>query len=567
MIEVRTLFFATAAVFMTLALVTALAWRRNPTIAGLDRVAWAHAAIIPGVVLIALRRQIPDLLSVVVANGLLTLSAVWLLDGVRELWGGRPNPWPRRISLAAVGLCFPYFVYVAPSVHARIVVASAVKAGLMLAAAAIALRAAREPRERSPALLMLASFGGLGALYTARLVWSVSGEPRVTDLLAGDAFTVAVAFGTMTCGVVWTFGVVSLVSERIRESARRARNDLARSEAVSRALLDAMPDLMFRLSADGVFLDYHTPNDGLLAHPPEAFMGRPAAEVLSFEMAGLLFQAMDESRASGGPVSYEYHLSTRDGTEREWEARVTPTPIGEFLVLSRDVTERKRSERAVKELVRVAAHELRNPLTSILGTLDYLASAHLSGEEEERLLSVARRNSERMSSLIDDLLDLERLESGRASFEIESIDLEPLLAQAKEMSEGHAQRAGVTVYLSPVSGVRIRADRQRVLRVLANLLSNAVKFSPAAGSVSVNVFRVDSAVRVAVRDRGPGIPPAFRTRIFERFARGVVPPGHRQGSGLGLAISKALIDGMGGRIGFETDEVSGTTFFFELPEA
>lgn len=237
--------------------------------------------------------------------------------------------------------------------------------------------------------------------------------------------------------------------------------------------------------------------------------------------------------------------------------------------LARDMTERRRYETALQQLVQVAAHELRSPLTSIFGTLQLLSArkAALSGEDKERLLSIAQRNSARMVRLVDDLLDLERIESKQATLQIETVDLEKLLRQAKELSEGQAARRDVSLELAPGPPARVRGDLQRLQQVVTNLLSNAIKFSPPGEAVRLSVLRNGHTARVEIQDRGPGIPKDLQPRIFQRFARGEAPggPDDQKGSGLGLAISKALIDGMGGRIGFETSPAAGTTFYFELP--
>ncbi len=234
------------------------------------------------------------------------------------------------------------------------------------------------------------------------------------------------------------------------------------------------------------------------------------------------------------------------------------------LVYARLNEEARRGRAAVEQLVQVAAHELRNPLTSIVGTLGLLSAEglELAEDDRQRLLTVARRNSDRMIRLVNDLLDLERVESGLAAFQLETLGVEPLLRQALELIEPQARRFGVSLELTSAPASTVRADPQRLLQVLANLLSNAVKVSPWGGAVRVSGSSVDSRVRVEVADHGPGIPEELRPRIFQRFARG---RSEGQGTGLGLAISKALVEGMGGRIGFETETGAGTTFYFELP--
>lgn len=193
------------------------------------------------------------------------------------------------------------------------------------------------------------------------------------------------------------------------------------------------------------------------------------------------------------------------------------------------------------------------------------ARGHLLAEvDRDHLLDVAQRNSERMSRLINDLLDLERIASGQAHLQIETVELGQLLQQAHELIESQARRRNVAIEVASPGSVRVQGDTQRLLQVVVNLLSNAVKFSPPGQSVRLTVSRTEIAVRVEVQDYGAGVPRELRPRLFERFARDD-SAGAETGSGLGLAISKALVESMGGRIGFEGVERAGTTFYFELP--
>lgn len=228
----------------------------------------------------------------------------------------------------------------------------------------------------------------------------------------------------------------------------------------------------------------------------------------------------------------------------------------------RDITERKEAERMKNELIAMASHELRSPLTAIIGSLE-MAVKH--PDSSPKMLEMALRNSQRMLGLINDYLDIERIQSGGAPFKLARLELTPLVEHALETNHTLGARTGVTLELAaPLSPAHVKADPDRLAQVLANLLSNAVKFSPPKGTVRVSIARHEEFLRVCVTNQGPGIPEDFQSKIFGKFEQA---EGHKKGgSGLGLAITKAIVERHGGRIGFTTS-ATGTTFYFELPEA
>ena len=232
-----------------------------------------------------------------------------------------------------------------------------------------------------------------------------------------------------------------------------------------------------------------------------------------------------------------------------------------------ELLEGRRLEQLKNEFICVISHEVRTPLTSIHGALNLLKSG-LGGqlnEQGEQLLDVAHRNSQRLVRLVTDILDLQKIESGVMTFNMQVIEVAPFLAQALEASRSYAGQFAVRLDLGPLAaGACVRADPDRLMQVMDNLLSNAAKFSPPGAAVSVSAERTGAGIRFAVRDRGAGIPEEFRGRIFGRFAQAEVTA-PRQGSGLGLSITKAIVEQFGGRLDFETAIGDGTTFFFELP--
>lgn len=237
----------------------------------------------------------------------------------------------------------------------------------------------------------------------------------------------------------------------------------------------------------------------------------------------------------------------------------------------RDITERTRIERLKDEFVSMVSHELRTPLTSIRGSLGLILGG-VAGElpdQARMLLDIAYKNSERLITLINDILDVEKIESGRIDFNLQALELTPLLTQAIATHQTYGEQFQVQFVLTEAVPCQVKADPDRLMQVLANLLSNAAKFSPAGSTVEVSAqyLTIDPPwVRVAVRDHGPGIPPEFMSRIFQKFAQADSSNTRQKGgTGLGLSISKAIVERLGGRIGFETAPNEGTTFYFDLP--
>jgi signal transduction histidine kinase len=244
------------------------------------------------------------------------------------------------------------------------------------------------------------------------------------------------------------------------------------------------------------------------------------------------------------------------------------TVTQEFESAQGQLQEHERLQQLKNEFICLVSHEVRTPLTSIHGALNLL-KAGLGGELNEQgqqLLDVAYRNSQRVVRLVSDILDLQKIEADTMTFDMQPIEVAPFLEQALEASQAYAAQFGVTLSLGPVpEDACVRADGDRLMQVMGNLLSNAVKFSPRDRPVVIEAARTDGMVRVSVHDEGPGVPEEFRSRVFQKFAQ-ASSSRQKEGSGLGLSICKAIIEHMGGRIGFETVPGGGTTFFFELPE-
>jgi signal transduction histidine kinase len=233
--------------------------------------------------------------------------------------------------------------------------------------------------------------------------------------------------------------------------------------------------------------------------------------------------------------------------------------------------ERKRLERLKDEFVSTVSHELRTPLTSISGSLGLLMgnAVGILPKSAERLLEIAHTNSARLVRLVNDILDIEKFESGHVVFDFRKIQVRPLVEQTVEAIRGYAEGLRVRIRIEAAVAVDdIRADTDRLAQVVTNLLSNAIKFSPPDGEVVVAVAKGTevNVVRISVRDHGPGISADFKCRIFERFAQADATNARQKGgTGLGLSIAKQIIDRLGGEIGFAGAPGGGTIFHVELP--
>jgi PAS domain S-box-containing protein len=264
----------------------------------------------------------------------------------------------------------------------------------------------------------------------------------------------------------------------------------------------------------------------------------------------------------------------RDSAEITCEWSLTPLVNPEQRVISiivqgRDVTQQLEAERMKQEFTSTLSHELRTPLTSIIGSLQLINSGVLGDIDKDvlELTTIAERNGQRLLDLINDILDVEKIESGKLTLFPETLELGELIAESLTLNRGFADRFKVRLAtVGELPAVKVSADRKRLLQVMTNLLSNAAKFSPEGATVDVAMETVDGNVRVGVNDSGPGIPESFRSRIFGRFAQADMSHTRQKGgTGLGLAICKRLLEMMGGRIGFADRAGGGTTFWFELP--
>jgi PAS domain S-box-containing protein len=353
---------------------------------------------------------------------------------------------------------------------------------------------------------------------------------------------------------------------------RRMRAVAARQEAV----FDSAMDAILTLNPSGSIESINRAG--------ERMFGWTAAELERRDVARLFDLADDRQgpflkRIGAAPEALE------DGVLREMKARRSDgstfpidvalgamrLPTGLHVVaVVRDITERRRVEQMKAEFVSTVSHELRTPLTSIAGSLGLLAggAAGALPEKAGRLIGIAQANSQRLVRLINDILDVEKLEAGKFELDLRPLDLREIAARSIEGARGYADELGVALTLTEGDDAPVRGDADRLVQVVTNLLSNAAKFSPRGGAVTVSVYPEARIARLSVADQGPGIPEAFRSRIFSKFAQADSSDTRSKGgTGLGLAIAREIAERHGGRLWFESTEGEGATFHLDLPLA
>jgi PAS domain S-box-containing protein len=367
---------------------------------------------------------------------------------------------------------------------------------------------------------------------------------------------------------------------------------LGKSLALNAGIISSSAHLVIAIDPDYRIMIFNRAAEQALGYTASEVIGRRAIPIF-LDPQELEARARSLSEELGEKVEVGPQIFTRiplrDGYEkREWRfirkngtrfpVNVIITPlrdqdgaVGGFLGVIEDVTLAQEMERMKSEFTAVVSHELRSPLTSIRGSLGLILGAMSTSLQPKvrDLLEIAQSNCERLVLLVNDILDIEKFSAGQMRFEMRPLPLAPVILQAVEANEGYARRLNAHIELAPVPEAwTAEVDPERLIQVLTNLLSNAAKFSPPGGTVRVWCERLGDALRISVRDDGPGIPEEFRARIFEKFSQADASATREKGgTGLGLHIARRFIEHMHGRIGFESEVGAGSTFWVELPAA
>lgn len=372
-----------------------------------------------------------------------------------------------------------------------------------------------------------------------------------------------------------TLALLLLLAALVTKRSLAAQSSLA---ARQQAIFNAATDGMIVHDRHGIIETVNPSAAEMHGHVPADLVGQFVGKLSAEPVTDDIFKAFLKRSVSANDGTGAFQLATakrKNGTTFPVEVVTSPVQMDEgqrFLAIIRDVTERRRVEQMKNEFVSTVSHELRTPLTSIAGSLGLLAggAAGALPERAAKLIKIAHGNSERLVRLINDILDIEKIESGKMTFDIRPTPLRHLLEQAIQSNQAYAAEFGVHTKLDDhgAEGATVLADPDRLMQVVINLLSNAAKFSPAGGAVTVAVRRAGKSYRIAVRDQGTGIPEAFKERIFSKFAQADSSDTRAKGgTGLGLSIVKEIVARHNGTVTFTSEPDEGTEFVVEIPAA
>jgi two-component system phosphate regulon sensor histidine kinase PhoR len=358
-------------------------------------------------------------------------------------------------------------------------------------------------------------------------------------------------------------GTIGRAIDGMAEELAERHRSLRVEEARLRVVLDSMGEAVFVTDARGVIVMTNASLDRMVG---VGTVGRTVPEVIRNPELNEAVAAARRGEATGVELETMVH-----GERRSLDARLAPLPSGAGVVgVVHDVTRLKLADRVRRDFVANASHELRTPLTAIRGYAETVrASLDDDPEAAKRFLDVILRHALRLQHLVDDMVALSRAESPEQRFELEVLDVAPIVAEVVRGLEGQAEEKGQELVLEGASvAVPARANERAIDQILVNLVDNAIKYTPRGGRVCVSISVDAARVIVTVQDSGPGIPTPHLERIFERFYR--VDPGRSRevgGTGLGLAIVRHLAQRIGAQVSVESRPGEGATFRLRLMAA
>ncbi len=375
-----------------------------------------------------------------------------------------------------------------------------------------------------------------------------------------------------------------LVTAAIRDISVRTAADRHRAqmEGRYRGLLEAAPDAMVVVDQAGEIVLLNVQAEKQFGYRRDELIGQKITNIIPIGFAERLIaddlRSAEEALAQQIGTGIELTALRKDGSKFPIEIMLSPLKSDEGILVTaaiRDISVRNRQTARVKrlkdEFIATVSHELRTPLTSIAGALSLL-SAGSGGKlpkTASQFIEIAYTNSKRLVRLINDILDIEKIEAGKFELVLEPVDIHSVLEQAMEDTQAYAKshRVRIRIEASPRLS-EVQSDPDWLVQIVTNLLANAIKFSPPDGEVVLAAAMRGGLTQISVRDHGPGVPADFKPQIFEKFAQADGSDTRQKGgTGLGLSIVKQMVTRLGGEVGFDDAPGGGAIFHVDLPGA
>jgi PAS domain S-box-containing protein len=344
-----------------------------------------------------------------------------------------------------------------------------------------------------------------------------------------------------------------------------AESSFRENENYKTAILEAASDSIMTINEVGTILSYNPRTTEIFEYFPN--------ELKNKNIDILLPDLSKKLKHFVGKLAAEFIAVRKNGENFPAELTLSRMYLSRqnvFVCIIRDITERKKVEKLKNEFVSVVSHELRTPLTSIRGSLGLLLGGTVGNytDKAKKLLDIANSNCERLLLLINDILDIEKIEAGKMDFHLAPVNIVDLIRETIDSNRLYADKYGVRVNLMKHDdNVLVNVDASRLIQVMTNLISNAVKYTSVNGNVDISVIQRGDIVRVTVTDYGAGVPENFRATIFQKFSQADSSSNRNQsGTGLGLSICKTIIEKFGGSINFTSKPNKETIFYFDLPK-
>lgn len=356
--------------------------------------------------------------------------------------------------------------------------------------------------------------------------------------------------------------------DRVFHDMADALTEASRKE---RSLIENASDVLCSVNKEGCFTKVSQASEKVWGYQPEELVGKPLVDLILPQDKGLVLDRIKSIVASAGEGDLESSFVCKDlkVLQMRWAVHWSVADETLFCV-AHDVTHEKELEWQKQQVMDTVAHDLRTPIASVQIVLNLLRQGAFGEQSEQAKTRIERAEGEaqRLIRLVNDLLDYDKLGSGKMGYRFEAVRLSEIIDLAVQSLAELARESNVQV-VSSVDGSLVRADKDRLMQVLVNLLSNAIKFSPANGTVKIAAEQRRKYMAVAVSDQGVGVPVAHQKKIFERFQQAdIEPPGSRQkGTGLGLPIARHIVEAHGGSIGVDSKEGEGASFWFTVPIA